>query len=503
MNRKGAVLSWAVVTLVGVIVVVLVLALQLFPRLTAAQNLIDAAEPAFSQDRVAGDRAAINMVATAVNAVDPVATDQGGAAAEVPQLVAFVAQQTGLTEAQVLEALQTNFPHTTALLQAIPLSSVTAELPGLVNFLATTLNMTPDQVMEALKTNFPHLAQAVVALPDVTNGWNDVPDTENLTRFDGDPVNTVPDIRDYFSQDVIPALERQQGNFQDLASNGGVGYLAPLLLIVGLVVIVFGVLMMFLASRGLSRGIAAVAWSVVTVVGVVVVVLVLTLGLFPRLNGGQELLDDLRPAFTAERVAGDRAAINMLSSVVDVADPIGTPEGGAAAEVPQLVAFVAQQTGLTEAQVLEALQTNFPHTTALLQAIPLSSVSAEIPNLVNFLATTLKMTPDQVMEALETNFPNLAEAVTALPTVTSNWYNVPGTEQLTTFSGAPVRSVPAIRSYFSQDVIPVLETQQANYQKVDTTPPRLPVFPPLLLVIGILVIIYGIVMLVLSQRSPR
>jgi hypothetical protein len=503
MTRKGAVLSWAVVTLVGVIVVVLVLALQLFPRLTAAQNVLDAAEPAFEQERVAGDRAAINMVATAVNAVDPVATDQGGAAAEVPQLVAFVSQQTGLTEPQVLEALRTNFPHTTALLQAIPLSSVTGELPGLVNFLATTLKMTPDQVMDALKTNFPHLAQAVTALPDVTNGWNDVPGTENLTRFDGTPVNTVPDIRDYFSQDVIPAVEREQSNFQKLASNGGVEYLAPLLLIVGLVVIIFGVLMMFLASRGLTRGIAAVAWSVVTVVGVVVVVLVLALGLFPRLTGGQELLDDLRPAFTAERVTGDRAAINMVSSVVDVADPIVTQEGGAAAEVPQLVAFVSQQTGLTQPQVLAALQSNFPHTTALLQALPLSAVSAEIPNLVNFLATTLKITPNQVMDALKANFPKITEAVTALPTVTRDWYNVPGTEQLTTFSGAPVRSIPAIRSYFSQDVIPVLEAQQANFQKVDTTPPRLTVFPPLLLIIGIIVIIYGILMLLLSQRSTR
>lgn len=500
MKRNGTLLSWAVVTLVGVIVVAVVVGLQLFPRLTAAQNLIDGASPAFSQDRVAGDRAAINSVSTAVKALDPVVTPKGGAASEVPGLVAFVSQRTGLTQPQVLEALQTNSPHTTGLLQAIPLSSVTAELPGLMNFLATTLNMTPDQVLAALKTNFPHLAQAVTALPAVTNGWNDVPGTSKLTRFNGAPVHTVPEIRDYFSQDVIPVLETQQTHFQALASYGGVGWLPMLLLILGIVVILFGVGMMILASRQLTRGLATAAWSVVTVVGVAVVVLVLSLELFPRLNGAQNLLDNLRPVFSADRVTGDRAAINMLSDVVDVADPIVAPQGGAASEVPQLVAFVSQRTGLTQPQVLEALQKNFPHTTALLQAIPLSSVSSEIPGLVNFVATALKTTPDQVVAALKANFPGIAQAVTELPKVTSDWYSEPGTAQLTGFSGAPVHSMPAIRTYFRNDVVPMLAAQEANYQKVDTTPPRLPFFPPLLTIVGGIVIIYGLLMLIVTRR---
>jgi len=38
--------------------------------------------------------------------------------------------------------------------------------------------------------------------------------------------------------------------------------------------------------------------------------------------------------------------------------------------------------------VLAALQKNFPQTTALLQAIPLS---AELPKLIAFLSTTLKL----------------------------------------------------------------------------------------------------------------
>ena len=65
----------------------------------------------------------------------------GGAAAEVPKLIAFVSQKTGLSQAAVVAALQKNFPHTTALLETIPLSSVTAELPGLLAFLEKTLHV--------------------------------------------------------------------------------------------------------------------------------------------------------------------------------------------------------------------------------------------------------------------------------------------------------------------------------------------------------------------------
>lgn len=500
MKLNGAVLSWLVVTVVGVVVVVLVLALSLFPRLTAAQNLIDAAQPAFSQDRVSGDRAAITMVSNAVDTLDPVVTDQGGAAGEVPSLLAFVSQKTGVPVQDLLTALETNYPHATNLLKALPLSSVTRELTGLVTFLSANLKVSPAQVMAALNSNFPHLAQAINNLPDVTNNWNNVPGTANLTRFDGSPVHTVPQIRDYFSGDVIPVLERQQSHFQSLASDGGVGYLAILLLIVGIVVIAFGVLMMLLARGGLTKTIATSAWSIVILVGLLVVGLVLGVSLFPRLNGGQNLVDDLRPAFTQDRVAGDRAAITMVSKIVAVADPIGTDQGGAAAEVPKLLSFVSQQTGLPVPAVLGALKDHYPDTAALLQALPLSSAANEIPGVVNFVATNLKVSPDQVLAAVRTNFPHLYQAITNLPKITDNWYHVPGTAQLTAFDGSAVHSVPAIQKYFANDVIPLLEQQRDNYTTVDTTPPRLPFFPPLLLIVGIVVVLYGVGNLVLDRR---
>jgi hypothetical protein len=500
MKLNARVLSWLAVALVGAIVVALVAGLSLFPRLNAAQNLIDRADPAFTADRVAGDSAAIAMVGTAVKVVNEVATPQG-AAAEVPKLVTFVAGGTGLTEPQVLAALQANFPHTTGLLLALPLSSVSTELPKLVPFLATTLKMTPAQVTAALQRDFPNLYQSITALPPVTAGWNSVPGTEQLTRFDDTAVRTVPQTADYFAGDVVPMLAAEQGNFQSLASKGGVGFLDWLLLAVGLVVLVFGLLMAYLASRGIPRAIEAGGWAVVVAVGALVVGLVLGLSLFPRLTNGQDLVDAARPAFTQARVEGDRAAITMLSQVVQAADPIVTPEGGVAAEVPKLLTLVSTRTGLSQAQVLAALRTQVPHTTALLQAVPLSSVSAELPRLINFLSTALKMPPAQVSAAIARNFPHLSQAITLLPAVTSGWNNVPGTEQLTRFDGSPVRTVPHIRDYFATDVIPVLESQQANFQRVDTTWPRLPVLPPLLLIVGILVVLYGLVMLVQTLRA--
>ena len=174
--------------------------------------------------------------------------------------------------------------------------------------------------------------------------------------------------------------------------------------------------MIALNLRGpVPRGQAVGAAWVVIAVGVAGVVFVLVLSLVPRVSNGQKLLDALRPVNTAARVQGDRAGVNMVSAIVDTEDPIMTPQGGAAAEVPKLVAFVSQKTGLSQAAVLAALQKNFPHTTALLETIPLSSVTTELPGLLAFLEKTLKINQTQLLGALTTSFPALAQAITNLP----------------------------------------------------------------------------------------
>ena len=211
----------------------------------------------------------------------------------------------------------------------------------------------------------------------------------------------MPDLRTYFSADLIPILENQKTNYDSLDGTSTVNWIAPLLLIVGLLVILFAALMIVLHLRGpVSRGLSLASASVVLGVGVGVVALVLVVSLVPRVSDGQELLDALRPANVPERVQGDRDGITMVSAIVDAEDPIMTAEGGAAAEVPKLIAFVSKQTGLSQAEVLAALQANFPHTTALLQAIPLSSVSAEFPALFAFLEKTLDVSEAELLAAL-------------------------------------------------------------------------------------------------------
>jgi hypothetical protein len=221
---------------------------------------------------------------------------------------------------------------------------------------------------------------------------------------------------------------------------------------------------------------------------VIVVALVLVLALVPRTSNGQKLLDGLKPAFTVPRVKGDRAGITMVSAIVNTEDPIMTAAGGGAAEVPKLIAFVSSKTGLSQTQVLAALQTNFPHTTALLEAIPLTAVSAELPKLTALLAPAIPAVP------------KLAQTITAAPLVTAGWDKVPGAAGTTRFDGTPIRTVPQIRDYFGGDVIPVLERQRRNYVHLTSTS-KIDFIGPLVLIVGLIVIAYGLLMVLLARRA--
>ncbi|MFN2612749.1 MAG: hypothetical protein ABR536_05215 [Solirubrobacterales bacterium] len=488
---------------VGLLVLVVVFALGLFGRLGSGQDLIDNDASAFQKDRVNGARAGINIVSDIVDTSDPIVNESGGASNEVPKLVAYVSTASGLPPAQVLAALEQNAPKTTALLQSLPLSDVSKELPGLLNFLATTLKLPPKELGAALQQNFPGLAQTIANLPKVTDGWDNVPGTANFTNFDGKPVKTVPDVRDYFSKDLVPVLETQQGNFSDLDSKGGIGFIPALLTVLGAIVLIFGLVMMRAASSGsLTAGLAGPAWWVVAVVGLLVIVLVFGLKLFPRLSGGDDLLSGADPAYSQERVDGSVAGINIVSNIVDMADPIATDSGTAAPELPKLVAFVSEKTGLAQPAVLAALTKQAPKTSKLLAAIPLSDVSKELPGLLKFLATTLKVTPDELNKAVEGSFPALGKTIAALPKVTSGWDNVPGTEGFTNFAGDPVKTVPDVRDYFAKDAIPnVLTDNVSNFDDLDSPWPPVNVFPPLLLIIGLIVLVYGIFMALAVRRA--
>ena len=499
-GSRSGVLQWVVVLVVGVLVVAVVLGLNLIPRLNDGQKVLNAAKPAFATQRLAGARAGIDLISRDADVADPLMTAQSTAVGEVPKLLAFVSQKTGLSQDAVLAALQKDFPHTTALLQAIPLSAVTAELPGLLTFLEKTLNVSQTQLLAAMQTSFPGLTQAITSLPTVTGGWNHIQGIDGLTRFDGTPVQSVPQLRTYFSSDLIPVLETQKGNFDSLDGTSSVDWIAPLLLGVGIVVILFALAMIALSLSGrMTRGRATAGASVVVAVGVGVVALVLVLSLVPRVSNGQKLLDALRPVNTVARVQGDRAGITMVSAIMATEDPLMTSQGAAVAEVPKLIAFVSQKTGLTQAEVVAALQKNFPHTTALLEAIPLSAVTAELPGLLAFLEKTLNVSQAQLLAAMQTSFPGLTQAITNLPAVTDGWNSIPNVAGFTRFDGTPVKTIPDVATYFSLDVIPVLESQRGNYEKLVQTS-RIDFIGALVLAVGIIVIVYGLLMLLLARR---
>jgi hypothetical protein len=488
-NRSG-VLQWVIVFGVGGLVVAVVLALNLVPRLNHGQKVLDGAKPAFTSQSLQADTAGINIISNDVQLADPIVTQSGGGASEVTALVNYAAKVAHATPAQAPALIKKDFPHTAALLAAIPLSSVSAELPRLVTFLSTTLKITPEQLLAALKAEFPALAQAITNLPIVTSGWDNIQNIGGLTRFNGTPVKTVPQLRTYFKDDLIPAVAAQQSNFKRMDETAAWNWIAPLLLIVGIVVMLVAAAMILVNRRGPSRPIALASATVVPVVGVAVVALALALALVPRVQSGQKLLDGLAPAFTQQRVAGDRAGVTMVSAIVNTEDPIMTPSGGASAEVPKLIAFVSSKTGLSQAAVLGVLQKEFPHVTALLQALPLTAVTKELTGVVQLLGP-----------GVITAVPRLAQTVLNAPYVTSGWDNVPGMNGATRFNGTPIKTVPDVRDYFSSDVIPVLENQRVSYDKLVATS-KIDFIGPLVLIVGLIVIVFGLLMVALAWRIP-
>ena len=488
-TSRGPVLQWVVVLVVGILVVTLVLGLNLISRLSAGQDVLSAAKPAFTTQSLHVDAAGIDVISKDVGMAAPIVTPAGGGAREVGTIVSFVAAAAHVSRPRALKALEKKFPHTSALLQAIPLSAVTAEVPHFEAFLENTLKLTAAQLAAALGANFPAILQTITYLPKVTSHWYHVPHlaADGLTDFNGAPVRTVPQLRDYFAN-LIGVVEGQKSDFDSLDSTT-VNWIPWVMLAVGIVVVLFSFLMIFLSLRGVTRKAAIASASVVVLVGVAVVALVLTLSLIPRLNHGQKLLNALTPAFAAPRIRGDRAGIVMVSKIVNAESPIMTASGGAAAEVPKLVARVAAKTRRSKKAVLTALKTRFPNTTEILQASALTSVSAELPSVKKALARALP------------KIPHLAQTMVNLPPVTSGWDHVPGTAGATNFQGGPVHTVPEITAYFRQDVIPVLEKQRRHWVTLTSTS-KIDFIGWLVLIIGAVVIIYGVLMVFLARTRP-
>jgi uncharacterized membrane protein (DUF485 family) len=494
--------AWLGVAAVGVAVVALVIALQLVPRLTAGQEVIDAAQPAMTDRAVTGELAGTHLLSRYVDLVDPLVTAKGGAGRELPALVRTITRRTRLSSRRARSLLRREAPHADALLRALPLSGVADERGRLTRLLSSTLNITPDDLQDQLARSYPRLYQTLSELPSVTGGWHDIPGIEGLTRFDGTmAVKSVPELRDYLRDDLIETVAEEKDRFQALAGSDGIGYIPYLLLIVGVVVIAFG---LWQARRAAKRAPGRIAWGGVVAIGVLIMAIVGALQYSTRLDGADTTIDRLEPAFDAQRLAGDRAGIDLVVQAVQFGDPIATATGGAADEVPKLVAYVSSQAGLSQAQVRRRLQRAAPRTTALLEAIPLSAVANEVPHLLDVLSRRLRMRGDRLLRTLRRRTPRVAQALLAVGPLTGAWNAIPGTEGLVRFDGVtPVRSMPDFVDYLDEDVVPVLETQRQHFRTLSDASPRVGVLPELLLAVGLLVAIYGAAMMVLTTRARR
>ncbi len=335
----------------------------------------------------------------------------------------------------------------------------------------------------------------------MTGGWYDIPGVEDMTRFDGrKPVRTMPAMRDYLRDDLVASVGEQKDRFQYLAGWGGIGYIAYLVLIAGIVVLAFGLMQ---SRRAANHPPGKPAWALVVAIGLVLAVLAGALQYVPRLNGADTMIAELEPAFEQPRVEGLRAGTDLVVQTVAFGDPLMTAAGGAAAEYPKLVALVSERSGLSRARVRRRLARAAPRTSALLQAIPLSAAAKEVPHLLAVLSRTTDLRRGRLGRTLRRQTPGLTQALLALRPVTASWGRIPATAGFERFDGVtPVRSVPAFVDYLDRDVVPILESEREHFGKLADPWPPVSVLGWLLLGVGLLVTIYGLAMMFLVTKPP-
>ncbi|NOX31710.1 MAG: hypothetical protein GXP35_16940, partial [Actinobacteria bacterium] len=98
--------------------------------------------------------------------------------------------------------------------------------------------------LAALSENTPNIAQAIVNLGVVTDNWRNVDGTADLTRFNGSNITSFPEVRTYLAADLVPAVRTIAEDYRELDETAPpVDVFAPLLTIVGLLVLAYGAAM--------------------------------------------------------------------------------------------------------------------------------------------------------------------------------------------------------------------------------------------------------------------
>ena len=488
--------AWLGVVAVGVIVVALVLGLQLIPRLSSGQDVIDAAKPALSDGAIAGEVAGADLLSQVVDLVGPLMTSRGQSREELGRLVTMIKRESGVSAQRARAVLRREAPRTEALLRAVPFSGVAAERRKLTSYLSKTLSLTLEALEDELARSFPRIYQMLAELPGVTSGWYDVPGAEALTRFDGKPARSMPRVRDYLRDDIVGTAAEEQDRFESLAGSGGVGYIPWLLLTLGAGLAIFGLLH---ARWSASHPSGRIAWGAVAAAGVLVMIVVGALQYFPRLSGADTTISKLEPAFDERRVSGLRAGTDFVVQTVRFADPIMTSSGGATGELPKLVTFVSGRAGMSEGAVRQGLRRAAPRTFALFDAIPLTDVATEVPHLVAVLSRKLGVGGDGLVRRLRKRTPGLAQSLLAVGSATLGWDAIPGTQDLSRFElGTPVRSAPEFANYLDLDIVGLFETEREHFDALADPWPPVGTLAAITLGIGALLAIYGVAMLFLA-----
>ena len=91
-------------------------------------------------------------------------------------------------------------------------------MPHLVAVLSRKLGVGGDALVRRLRKRTPGLAQALLAVGPATIGWDAIPGTQGLKRFElGTPVRSAPEFANYLDLDVVGLFEAQRADFDALA----------------------------------------------------------------------------------------------------------------------------------------------------------------------------------------------------------------------------------------------------------------------------------------------
>ena len=491
--------AWLGVALTGLVVIGLVVVMMLIPRLGAGQRVVDAAAPAFSDARVAGTRAGVLAISQYVDVVDPLLTRRGGASGEVRRLIGYLRRKLGLSTAQVRKILRREAPHTEALTRALPLAGVAAEIPRLTTYLAVIMGLPEEQLAAILERDFPRISQSLTALSNTADAWYDVPGVDGLTRLSRDkPVRTLPGLRKYLRDDVVPLTVAHKQDVQSLAGSGGIGYIPFMLLALGAGLLALGLQQARRTAEGMT---GMLLWGLVGGAGVLLVLVVVAAQYYPRLGGAQDTIAAFEPVFAENRVRGMATGADTIRDAIAFGDPLMTVAGGAAREAPRLYRLVAQRTGRRTGDVRRALRRRAPKTSALLSAIPLTEVGKEVPQLLRYLARALRMSRREVVAALRRRTPGLTQALLTTPAVTRAWNAIAQTERMTRFDGVtPVRTMTELDGYLREDLIPVFVSGREDFDTFASGRPPVDKLAPVLFLTGLFLMFYGGMMMQLVVR---